>query len=45
MIFTDHCKGNWVLKSLLLICKILRVFVNILNADDNYFLLNRVILM
>ena len=28
-------------KSLLVICKVLKMFVNILTADDKYFLLNR----
>ena len=33
-------KFSWK-KSLLVICKILGLFVNILNADHLYFLLNR----
>ena len=37
IIFIDKCEGNWVgKKSLLLICKILRLFVNTLTA--NFFL-------
>ena len=33
-------KSSWK-KSLLMICKILRLFVNTMTADDKYFLLNR----
>ena len=39
--FIDHCEGYWVGKSLLVICKILGLFVNTLNSDDKYSVLNR----
>ena len=42
IIFIDKCEGNWVgKKSLLLICKILRLFVNTLSAVAKYSLPNR----
>ena len=41
--FINHCEGkklHWK-KSLLVIHKILRLFVNTLNADEKHYLLNR----
>ena len=41
-IFIDHCGGKWVgKKSLLVICKVLRLFVNISIADEKRFIINR----
>ena len=41
-IFIDHCENNSVKKkSVLVLCIILRLFVNTLAADDKYSLLNR----
>ena len=40
-IFIDHCKGNSVGKSLLVIFKILGLFLEKLTLDDKYTLLNR----
>ena len=41
-IYINHCEGNCVFKkSLLVICKIVRLFVNAVIADDKHYLLNR----
>ena len=41
-IVIDDCEGNWVgKKSLLLICKVLKLFVNALTARDKSSLCNR----
>ena len=39
-IIVDQCERRWK-KSLLVLCKILRLFFNTLTADDNYSVLNR----
>ena len=39
--FIDHFESNWLWKSLLVIWKILRLFVNTFTADDRYSLPNR----
>ena len=39
-IFIDQCERRWK-KSLLVLCKILRLFFNTLTADDKYSVLNR----
>ena len=42
LIFINHCKGNYVgKKSHLVIYKILRLFLNLLTADDKHYLVNR----
>ena len=40
-ILIDHCKGNYWKRSLLVTCKVLRLFVNTPTADDKYSLLSR----
>ena len=39
--FIDYCEGNSAAKSLLVICKSLRLFVNTLTADSKYSLHNK----
>ena len=39
--FSSLCRQLSWKKSVLVICKVLRMFVNVLNADDKCFLLNR----
>ena len=40
-IFNDHCEGNWVQKSLLVTCKIIRLLLNTTTVDYKYCPLNR----
>ena len=40
-IFIDQCESNWVGKTLLVICQILGVFLNALNENDKYSVLNQ----
>ena len=40
-IFIEHCESMIWKNSLLVTCKVLRLFVNTLSADDKYSLLSR----